>query len=196
MGALGQMRIPGFSETNMFDSLYDALDRVDRIEGRKYIILVSSGRDTFSKLTYDKILKKIQATQNVSIFTVSTGEALRLWFEARNGANPYAQVAMLDYLQADNEMNTFAKMTGGRWYKPRFEAELPEIFRDIASDIRNQYLISYHPTNTKLDGSYRKLKVDLVAPDGGQLKVKDQKGKDLKFTVFAREGYTATHQVE
>ena len=50
--------IPGFSETNVFDALYEALDRLDRIEGRKYIILIASGRDTFSKLTLDKILQE------------------------------------------------------------------------------------------------------------------------------------------
>ena len=87
-------------------------------------------------------------------------------------------------------------MTGGRAYFPRFDGELPEIFNDIGSDIRNQYTLAYHPTNTKLDGSYRKLKVELIAPDGGPLKVRDQKGKDVKVQIYAREGYTAKHQVE
>src|SRR5215470_19003870 len=43
MGAISQMRIPGFSETNLFDALYDTLDRLDGIEGRKYVILVTTG---------------------------------------------------------------------------------------------------------------------------------------------------------
>jgi VWFA-related protein len=104
---------------------------------------------------------------------------------------------LTDWLQADNQMNTFAHLTGGRAYFPRFTGELPEIMKDIASDIRNQYSLAYHPTNPKLDGTYRKLKVELVAADGsGPLKVKDQKGKDVKFQVWAREGYTAKHQVE
>jgi VWFA-related protein len=83
----------------------------------------------------------------------------------------------LDWLQADNQLKNFAQLTGGRAYFPRFQAELPEIFHDVAADIRNQYSISYHPTNAKLDGTYRKLKVELQAPDGGPLKVRDQKGK-------------------
>ncbi|MGZ4787585.1 MAG: VWA domain-containing protein [Terriglobales bacterium] len=195
-GALGQLRIPGFSETNMFDALYDTLDRLDKIEGRKYIILVSSGIDTFSKTNYDKILKKIQATPNVGIFSISTGEAFRQWVEAHYGSSPEYSMRNLDYLQADNEMNTFAKMTGGRWYHPRFEGEFPGIFRDIATDIRNQYVITYKPTNTKQDGTFRKLKVELQAPDGGPLSVKDQKGKNLKPVVVARDGYTAKHEVE
>ena len=93
-------------------------------------------------------------------------------------------------------LHTFARMTGGRAYFPRFQAELPEIFHDISGDIRNQYLLTYHPTNPKLDGSYRKLKIEVVAPDGGPLKVRDQKGKDVKYLVVAREGYTAKHTVD
>ncbi len=87
-------------------------------------------------------------------------------------------------------------MTGGRFYQPRFEAEYPEIFHDIIGNIRNQYEISFHPTNAQFDGMYRRLRVDVVAPDGGMLKVHDQNGKDVKYQVIAREGYTAKHTVE
>ena len=197
--ALNQLRMPGFAETNLFDALFDALDRVDRIAGKKYIILISTGVDTFSKLTLDKILKKVKATKDITIYPISVSWAEREWWESHGRAAPHGMgipVDRMDYLQADNEMKTFASLTGGRAYFPRFEGELPEIFRDIASDIRNQYSISYHPTNTKLDGTYRKLKVELHAPDGGPLKVRDQKGKDVKLIVYAREGYTAKHTVE
>jgi VWFA-related protein len=193
LGALNMLRIPGFSETNLFDSLYDTLDRIDRLEGHKYVILISSGRDTFSKINLDQCLKKIKATPNVSIYAISIGRALREMADARGMVGP---IMSTDFLQADNQMNTFARMTGGRAYFPRFEGELPEIFRDIAADIRNEYNLAYHPTNAKLDGTYRKLKVEVVGPDGSPLKVKDQKGKDVKFQVIAREGYTAKHQVE
>src|SRR2546429_199899 len=176
-GALNQLRIPGFSERNLFDSVYDTLDRLDRLEGRKYIILVSTGVDTFSKLNLDQILKKIKTTRNVTIFSVGIGRALVEWAEAHGYLG---SLGSLNYLQAENQLNTFSRMTGGRAYFPRFQGELPEIFRDIASDIRNEYNIAYHPSNTKLDGTYRKLKVEIVGPDGSPLKVKDQKGKDVK----------------
>jgi VWFA-related protein len=193
MGALNMLRIPGFSERNLFDALFDTLDRVDRIEGKKYIILVSSGRDTFSKLNLDQILKKVKSTKDTTIYAVSIGRWLREMLEARGYVGG---ITMSDWLQADNQMNTFARLTGGRAYFPRFEGELPEIFHDISADIRNQYSISYRPTNAKLDGTYRKLKVELQAPDGGPLKFHDQKGKELKVVIYARDGYTAKHQVE
>jgi len=197
--ALNQLRMPGFAETNLFDAVFDTLDRLDRIEGKKYIILVTTGVDTFSKLTLDKILKKIKSTKDVSIYPISVGFAVRNYCEVHRCGYTHGigiPVSNMDYLQADNEMKTFASLTGGRAYFPRFEGELSGIFNDIGADIRNQYNISYHPTNTKLDGTYRKLKVELQAPDGGPLKVRDQKGKDIKYIVYAREGYTAKHQVE
>jgi VWFA-related protein len=200
LGALNRLRIPGFSETNLFDALYDTLDRLDRIEGHKYIILVSTGFDSFSKLTLDQITKKIKTTKDVTIFPISIGWTLREWCEVNHCTGMTRgmgiPVSRIDYYQADNEMQTFARLTGGRFYQPRFQAEYPEIFHDIAGDIRNQYQIAYHPSNQKLDGSYRKLKVEVVAPDGGPLKVRDQKGKDVKYQIIAREGYTAKHTVE
>ncbi len=200
-GALNQMRIPGFSETNEFDALYDTLDRLDRVEGKKYVILISTGVDTFSKLTLDKITKKIKDTKDVTIFPVSVGWQWREYCEVHHCtgyshgiASPHMQT--IDYLQADNEMKTFAAMTGGRAYFPRFTAEFSEDFQQIGEDIRKQYTLSYAPTNSKLDGTYRKLKVQVVAADGGPLKVKDQKGKDVKIDVVARDGYTAKHTVD
>ena len=194
VAALNQLRMPGFSETNVFDALYDTLDRVDGIEGRKYVILIGTGVDTFSKLTLDRTLKKIKETRNVTIFTISTGEALRQYLDSRGMVGP---ITSLTYLQADNQMRHFAEMTGGRWYKPRFEGEFPGIFREIAAITRNQYTLSYHPTNKALDGSYRKIKVELVAPDGsGPLKVKNEKNKEVKVQIIARDGYTARHVVD
>jgi VWFA-related protein len=194
-GALNQLRMPGFAETNLFDALYDTLDRLDRVEGKKYVILITTGFDSFSKLTLDKITKKVKDTKDVTIFPISVGQIARIMGRAGNrGMGIHA--SELDYLQADNEMRTFAAMTGGRAYFPRFEAEYGEDFLDIGNDIRHQYSLSYHPTNTKLDGTYRKLKVEVLASDGAPLKVKDQKGKDQKIDVVARDGYSAKHTVD
>jgi VWFA-related protein len=195
IGALNELRIPGFAETNLFDALYDTLDRLDRVEGKKYVILVTTGIDTFSRLTLDKIMKKVKDTKDVTIFPIDVGQILRILHPApRRGMG--IPVSEMDYLQGDNEMRTFAAMTGGRAYFPRFQAEYGEDFQDISNDIRNEYTLSYAPTNSKLDGTYRKLKVQLVAPGGGPLKIKDQKGKDVKVDVVSRDGYTAKHTVD
>jgi len=190
-GALNRMQMPMFRETNEFDALYYTLDRLERVEGHKYIILISSGRDTFSKLNYDEVLKKVKISHDVTIFAVSTGQ----W--VRTVSDPYTPATVrMDYLQADNEMNTFAKLTGGRAYFPRFQGEVREIMGDISNSIRNQYSLTYHSTNTKQDGTYRKIKVELVdAETGGPINL-HVNGKPAKYNIIAREGYTAKKEVE
>ena len=191
---INSLNMPGFSETNLFDALYEAEDRLSRIEGRKYIILIASGRDTFSKLTLDKIMQKVKSTPDVTIFAVSTGGFLRVLTEGRGGMR--GSMRDLDYLQADNQMKTFAKITGGMWFAPRFSAEMPEIFQDINQTIRSKYQLVYRPTNTKQDGSYRKLRVELVDEEGQPLHIQDEKHKPLKYDIIAREGYRARQEVE
>jgi VWFA-related protein len=192
--SLQTLVIPGFSDTDMFDALYETLDRTSRIEGRKYIILIGSGRDTFSKLTLDKILAKVKATPNVTIFTIGTGAFLNEVGGGRGGLGGGARD--LNYLQAQNQLKTFASMTGGLSFSPIFQGELPDIFAQINNSIRNQYVLTYRPTNPNNDGSYRKIKVLLVDNEGHPLRMEDEKGKPQKYSVIARDGYNAKPPVE
>ena len=114
--ALSALTIPGFRETDMFDAVYSTLDRLSRIEGRKYVVLIASGYDSFSKINLDKVLAKIKATPNVTIFSVGTGAAARLTGNARSGMFGPKEI---DYLQADNQLTTFARMTGGHVVFPK-----------------------------------------------------------------------------
>jgi len=191
--ALQSLTIPGFRETNEFDALYETLDRLSRVEGRKYIILISNGRDTMSRITLDQMLAKIKATPNVTIFTISTGGLARELSDARG---QMGGMSRMNYLQADNQMRTFAQMTGGLSYQPLFQGALPDIFSDINESIRSQYVLTYKPTNTKNDGSYRKVKVYLVDNEGRPLKMQDEKGRPLKYSIIARDGYRAKLPVE
>jgi VWFA-related protein len=191
--SLNSLTIPTWHETNLFDALYTTLDRLTRVDGRKYVILISSGRDTFSKINLDKVLQKIKATPNVTIFSVGTGQTARIMAD---GAGMMGPIRNLDYLQADNQMSTFARMTGGQAFFPRFAGEMPDIFHQINDSIRNQYVLSYHPSNTKQDGTYRKLRVELVDNEGHALRMQDEKHKPLKYDIIARDGYRAKQEVE
>jgi VWFA-related protein len=192
--AIDSLRIPGFTDTNLFDALYEGIDRLQRIEGRKYIILIASGIDSFSKLTFDKILKKVKETQDITIYTVSTGGMMRAITEGRGGMR--SQMRDMDYLQGDNEMRTFASITGGMSYFPRFTGEFPDIFSQINQNIRAKYELIYHPINAKQDGTFRKLRVELVDDEGQPLRIQDEKHKPLKYDIITRDGYRARQEVE
>ena len=80
---------------------------------------------------------------------------------------------------------------------PRFEGEMPGIFGSIAQSMRNQYVLTYRPSNPARDGKFRRIKVDLVDPANNQpLRIVDEKGKPIKYQIIAKQGYTAPHEVE
>jgi VWFA-related protein len=187
--SIRSLTIPGFSETDLFDALYETLDRTSRIDGRKYIILAGSGRDTFSKLTLDKILAKVKATPNVTIFSIATGGMAAEFGRGGGGAG-------IGTLQAQNQLRTFAQMTGGLYFQPVFQGEIPDIFKQINNSIRNQYVVTYRPTNVKNDGSYRHVQVLLVDNEGHPLQMQDEKQKPVKYSVITRDGYRAKLPVE
>ncbi|HEY7306646.1 MAG TPA: VWA domain-containing protein [Bryobacteraceae bacterium] len=190
--ALGRLRIPGFSESNVFDALTDMADRMSSIDGRKAILYIGSGIDTFSKLTFDKARRSLQES-GVPIYTISTLQTSRIMAESY-GMSPIAQ---MDFLQADNEMRTFAKETGGLSFFPRFIAEYGSVFNQIETALRDQYTLSYHPTNTARDGKFRRIKVELVNPATNEpLRITNEKGKAVKYQIIAKAGYKAPHEVE
>lgn len=188
-----RLNIPAFSEANMYDAITDTADRMSAIEGRKAIVLLASGRDTFSKLTFDQTRKSLQQS-GVPIYAVGLMQQIREYYDARGAMGP---IARMDFLQADNGMRTFAKETGGQAFFPRFEGEMPSIFQSIHEAMRNQYVISYSPSNSAHDGTFRKVKVELVNPATNEpLPVKDEKGKPIKYSILAKGGYKAPRAVE
>lgn len=180
-GALNELRFPGFSETDLYDALAFTLDRMKNIQGRKAILAIVSGYDTFSKLTYDQMLKIAKAS-TTPIYPVSILE----WLAVRmpNGYN-------INYWQARNGLNYISKYSGGQAYFPRFEGELPGIYRQIAEQLRSQYSLGFVPSDPEKDGKYHKLKIELVDAQGNPLRVVNQKGKTVKYRLVYREGYYA-----
>lgn len=191
--ALSRLRIAAFSESNMYDALVDTADRMSEIEGRKAIVYIGSGIDTFSKLTFDKTRKALQ-NASVPIYAIGILQAYRELADARGMMGP---IARLDFLQADNQLRTFSKETGGQVFLPRFFGEFPRIFGAIHESLRNQYSLAYSPSNGAKDGKFRKIKVELVNPTTNEpLRITDEKGKPIKYQIIAKNGYTAPREVE
>jgi len=187
LNAVYHLYFPGFSESNLFDALLDTTDRLKDVKGKKSILVLASGRDTFSKHTLDQTLKQLHQT-DVTIFAVGVDKPITNELQMHRALGGMKEI---EYLQAENQMKTFATMTGGMAWFPQFDGEIPGVMRTVADFLRHQYSITYSPTNHAADGKYRKVKVQLVAPDGGPLTVLDQKGKKQKVVVYTREGYQA-----
>ena len=181
--ALSTLSYPQFHEANLFDALIDTLDRLQRVKGKTSILLISTGANTMSQSTLDDAIMRIKAS-DATIFSVGVAEAEYQSSQVSGGNS-------LTYLQAKNQLQTFAKLSGGTAWFPRFEGEIPDIFRSVATFLRSQYRIGYSPANLAHDGKYHKLKVEIVRLDGSPLVVTNPKGKQQKPEVFTREGYTA-----
>jgi VWFA-related protein len=176
---------PDFSEANLFDALTDTADRMSKIQGRKAILVLTSGVDTFSKITFDQTRRKLQDS-GVPIYSIGLLQML----------NPGAAEG-IGMVQADNEVKTFAKETGGQAYFPRWPAEIGEVFGAIQGAMRNQYTLAYAPSNQARDGKFRKITVQLIDPQTNlPVVMKDEKGKPIKYSIVAKPGYTAPREVE
>jgi Ca-activated chloride channel family protein len=191
--AMQRLRIAAFSESNLYDALTDTAERMTEIEGRKAMVVIASGIDTFSKQTFDQARKKLQSA-GVPIYAIGIMQALREIVDARGGMGA---IQRLDFLQADNQMRTFAKESGGMSFFPRFFGEFPGIYGAIHQALRNQYSLTFSPTNQAKDGKFRKLKVELVNPTNNEpLRILDEKNKPIKYQIVAKMGYTAPREVE
>jgi VWFA-related protein len=173
MEALSRFTTPAFSESNLSDALIFTLDRVEEIEGKVAVLLVSTGLDTFSQHTYDEALNKCKAA-NASVYAISIGQMFRLRFNLDN----------ITLLMADNRLRSFADFTGGDAYFPRFSTELPAIFKNLSNSLRSQYSLAYVSSNTKRDGKFRKIRVAVKADLNND-------GKPVDLKVQTRQGYLA-----
>src|SRR5437867_6488187 len=180
MDALRRFNYPAFSESNLSDALIDTLDRLEEVEGKLAVLLVSTGLDTFSKHTYDEALKKCKAA-SASVYAISLGQNFRIRADAAGYISPEGN---LELLMSDNRLRSFADYTGGAAFFPRFVTEFPSIFQDISNQLRNQYSLGYVSSNPKKDNKLRKIRVDVTADINND-------GKPDKLKIHTRKGYIA-----
>ncbi|MGH9358810.1 MAG: VWA domain-containing protein [Terriglobia bacterium] len=178
-GALNQLQFPTFSEDNLYDALAFLINRMSHIQGRKAIVAICSGFDTFSKLNYSQMLKIAKAS-TTPIYPVSILE----WLAVRmpGGEN-------IDYWQARNGLDYIAKYSGGQAYFPRFEGELPDIYHQIAAQLRTEYSLGFNPADPNANNKYHKLRVELVDEQGNPLRIVNKNGKQVKYKLVYRDGY-------
>lgn len=185
--SLRKLNEPTFMESNLFDTVWDVLDRIEELDNKVAIILLTTGIDTFSKKNLDATLDKVRGS-NAVIYPVSMGGNFRArrdqGFDRGMDMGPFGsgQNAM-DWFQADAILKAFAKYTGGTAYFPRFQSQNAGIYHQIALELRNRYALGYVSSSTKKDDKLRKIKVEVVADVDGDGK------PDKKLKVRHREGY-------
>ena len=131
--------------TAILDSLAEASRLIAPLEGRHVIVLVTDGYDEASTLSYEEALKDVQASGS-TVFPI--------------GVAGVAGVST----RGERMMKQLAAATGGRAFFPWRETELPVVHDRIASDVSKRYLITYTPTNQRIDGTWRPIELRTAEP--------------------------------
>ncbi len=200
---------PAFRENNLFDSLKFALvggkgdsvvlenskERTSNYGGminvqakRRAIILVASGINTFSRSNYDEVRKVIQ-NAGVPIYILSTGNLFYKLYENQLSAEGSitGMPGRLDFLQAQNAMNTFAKESGGAHFPVTFPGEIPSNLQTINSLLRNQYSIAYDADEKREAGKKYKLQVKVDVNGDGVYEEKEYVIQHRPFFTTEKE---------
>src|SRR5258706_13454781 len=115
LAQINRLYFPGFSESNVYDTLLETVDRLKDVKGKKSIVILASGVDTFSKHNLDQTMKQLRQS-DTTIFCVGLSRVYRNFADRFGGLG---SIRELDYLQAENQLKTFSKETGGYAWFPQ-----------------------------------------------------------------------------
>lgn len=157
--------------TALLDGIVKAADYLKSADGRRVIVIVSDGEDTYSDLetTLEKTVQAVQRA-NCQVYVVKTTEFENYKQTGSRNAN-----SNIRFLTAERRMQELAAQTGGAVYSPIDERELDAAFTRISAELSDQYILNYYPEDTASGGHLRNI----------NLRVKTR--KDL--TVRTRKGY-------
>jgi VWFA-related protein len=165
--------------TNKLEPLREALDRVDSRGGtalydaviasadhlakgakkeKKVLLVVTDGVDNESRESLEQAIRKVQDDKGPTIYTIGI-----------LGDEPGIK-------RAKRALQSLSDQTGGVAFFPKDLTEVDEISQEVAKDIRNQYSITYKPTNPRSNGGYRTVKVEARAPGYKDLQVRTRDG--------------------
>lgn len=166
---------PGTSDSNLYDALGDTLSRLDQVQGRSVLVLISTGYDSFSKIRYKQIRDQVRAS-NCVIYCIALGGQLRARHESE-----LSPETKLNLGHADATLREFAKLSGGKVFFPRYISEYPDILETITLRCRHTYTLAYQPANLQ-DGKWRKIAVTVTVDLNND-------GKPDKVVTGHRQGY-------
>lgn len=157
--------------TALLDGIISAAEYLRGADGRRVIVIVSDGEDTYSDLstTLEKTIKAVQSA-DCQIYVVKTTDFENYKQTGVRGGNANIRV-----LTAEKRMQELALQTGGSVYSPVDERELDAAFTQISSELAQQYILSYYPEENSYNNEFRTI----------SLKIKSRQN----LNVRTRRGY-------
>jgi Ca-activated chloride channel family protein len=174
--AVSNVKKPG-KQTALYDAVWQFCDEKMRsvgVGGRRVIVIISDGDDTYSRARIEDAIQIAQKTDTI-IFAVST-----------KGGFAYSAVPGVEggtvKDSGDKYLERMAEETGGRAFFTGDMLALERAFKKIGEQLRSQYIVTYKPTNDRFDGSERRIEVKLLNKEDG-------------WRVSAKRGYKADRDI-
>jgi Ca-activated chloride channel homolog len=154
--------------TSLYDSLYQALQKVK--QGRyqkKAVLVVTDGEDTTSLTRFDKALENIR---DADMLVYSIGIKGAAGFDL--GTDPFSgntRSSLPSYTTVDMKvLNRFGEASGGKAWEiseAAFGRNMDAVLDTIAAELRHQYSVGYYPSRTAKDGKWHSVRIRMKNPD-------------------------------
>lgn len=167
---------PGISSTTTFNAVDLGIEFIEKIKGRKAILLFSDGELFGRGVSKEDNFRKAEESEAM-IYTVRFGEypmyqpgyvdaimpddVKRYGNTLRLGKKGLAKLIA----RVNEYMFGLAERTGGRGFKINAINDLPATFQEIANELGHQYVLSYEPKSSAYVGEKRKITVKVDVPN-------------------------------
>jgi Ca-activated chloride channel homolog len=143
-------RIDSRGSTALYDAIIGSLDHLKKAsKDKRVLLIVTDGEDNTSHNSLEKTIREIQRTDTV-IYAIGL----------------LSQERKKEAKRAKKALEQIAAASGGVSYFPEDVEDVHHICEQVAHDIRNQYILAYYPTNTRRDGTFRAVNVEVIPPRG------------------------------
>lgn len=154
--------------TALLDAIYLGLSQMrDARYAKRALLIISDGGDNHSRFT-EKDVSRLVREADTQLYSIGIFEPF-----AYRSRTP-------EELHGPSLLDEMAELTGGRAFSVENLNDLPDVAAKISMELRNQYILGYHPSNKAHDARWRKIKIKLRAPKGLP-----------PLNAFAKTGYYA-----
>jgi VWFA-related protein len=160
------------SQTALYDAIWQFSDeKLRNAPGRRVIVLITDGDDTFSRAELTDAIDIAQRTET-TIFAISTKAGFL-------GTVPGVDAGTVKD-KGDKYLTQLCEETGGEAFFTGDMIELERAFMKISQELRSQYIITYRPANQNYDGKDRKVEVRFT-----------DRSKDGEYKIRTKKSYRA-----
>ncbi len=153
--------------TSLLDAIIATADYANEKgkQRRKAIVVITDGLERNSSVKEREVMEAIKEDE-VQVYLVG-------FIDEEESGGLFGKSPAK---KAKELLNRLAEDSGGRAFFPKDLSEMPAVAAQIAKDLRTQYVVSYYPSNEKLDGSFRQVKVVVTPKDNRRVIARTRQG--------------------